>query len=56
MSSAGYGIYNEGQLEPMPGRTLEETLEMQIMQVLGRPVTALVRSPASAWGWITAPS
>ena len=27
-------IYNEGQLEPMPGRTLEETLEMQIMQVL----------------------
>ncbi len=29
-------IYNEGQLEPMPGRTLEETLEMQIMQVLGK--------------------
>ncbi|RXE56969.1 DNA-directed RNA polymerase subunit A' [Methanoculleus taiwanensis] len=29
-------IYNEGQLEPMPGRTLDETLEMQIMQVLGK--------------------
>ncbi|MDT8358136.1 MAG: DNA-directed RNA polymerase subunit A' [Methanomicrobiaceae archaeon] len=29
-------IYEEGQLEPMPGRTLDETLEMQIMQVLGR--------------------
>ncbi|HZD44198.1 MAG TPA: DNA-directed RNA polymerase subunit A', partial [Methanomicrobiales archaeon] len=29
-------IFREGQLEPMPGRTLEETLEMQIMQVLGR--------------------
>jgi len=29
-------IYQEGQLEPMPGRTLEETLEMQIMQVLGK--------------------
>ncbi|RPJ53209.1 MAG: DNA-directed RNA polymerase subunit A', partial [Methanobacteriota archaeon] len=29
-------IFREGQLEPMPGRTLEETLEMQIMQVLGK--------------------
>jgi len=29
-------IYEDGQLEPMPGRTLEETLEMQIMQVLGK--------------------
>lgn len=29
-------IYEEGQLEPMPGRTEEETLEMQIMQVLGK--------------------
>jgi DNA-directed RNA polymerase subunit A' len=29
-------IFEEGQLEPMPGRTPEETLEMQIMQVLGR--------------------
>ncbi len=29
-------IYNEGQLEPMPGRTLDETLEMQIMQVPGK--------------------
>ena len=29
-------IFKEGQLEPMPGRTLEETLEMQIMQVLGK--------------------
>jgi DNA-directed RNA polymerase subunit A' len=29
-------IYEEGQLEPMPGRTPEETLEMQIMQVLGK--------------------
>ena len=26
--------YNDGQLEPMPGRTTDETLEMQIMQVL----------------------
>jgi DNA-directed RNA polymerase subunit A' len=29
-------IYEDGQLEPMPGRTPEETLEMQIMQVLGK--------------------
>ncbi|RQD84147.1 MAG: DNA-directed RNA polymerase subunit A' [Methanocalculus sp. MSAO_Arc2] len=29
-------IYQNGQLEPMPGRTAEETLEMQIMQVLGK--------------------
>jgi DNA-directed RNA polymerase subunit A' len=29
-------IFQEGQLEPMPGRTLDETLEMQIMQVLGK--------------------
>ncbi|HUW86064.1 MAG TPA: DNA-directed RNA polymerase subunit A', partial [Methanoregula sp.] len=29
-------IYEDGQLEPMPGRTVEETLEMQIMQVLGK--------------------
>ncbi len=29
-------IYEDGQLEPMPGRTEEETLEMQIMQVLGK--------------------
>lgn len=29
-------VYTDGQLEPMPGRTLEETLEMQIMQVLGK--------------------
>ncbi len=29
-------IFQEGQLEPMPGRTPEETLEMQIMQVLGK--------------------
>jgi DNA-directed RNA polymerase subunit A' len=28
--------YKEGNLEPMPGRSLEETLEMRIMQVLGR--------------------
>lgn len=27
-------IYDEGQLEPMPGRTVEETLAMQILQVL----------------------
>ena len=29
-------VYEDGQLEPMPGRTVEETLEMQIMQVLGK--------------------
>ena len=29
-------VYEDGQLEPMPGRTIEETLEMQIMQVLGK--------------------
>ncbi len=28
--------YREGNLEPMPGRSIEETLEMRIMQVLGR--------------------
>ena len=27
--------YNDGYLEPLPGRSLEETLEMRIMQVLG---------------------
>jgi len=27
--------YENGELEPLPGRTLEETLEMKIMQVLG---------------------
>lgn len=29
-------IFEEGALEPMPGRTEEETLEMQIMQVMGK--------------------
>ncbi len=28
--------YKKGELEPMPGRSLEETLEMKIMQVLGK--------------------
>jgi len=28
--------YREGNLEPMPGRSIRETLEMKIMQVLGR--------------------
>ncbi|MEM1593211.1 MAG: DNA-directed RNA polymerase subunit A' [Archaeoglobaceae archaeon] len=28
--------YREGNLEPMPGRSLEETLELRIMQELGR--------------------
>ncbi|HVL87479.1 MAG TPA: DNA-directed RNA polymerase subunit A' [Candidatus Thermoplasmatota archaeon] len=28
--------YNEGALEQLPGRSLEETLELQIMQVLGK--------------------
>ncbi|AEA47356.1 DNA-directed RNA polymerase subunit A' [Archaeoglobus veneficus] len=28
--------YREGNLEPMPGRSIEETLEMKIMQVLGK--------------------
>jgi DNA-directed RNA polymerase subunit A' len=28
--------YNDGQLEQMPGRSLEETLELEIMQILGR--------------------
>jgi len=28
--------YREGNLEPMPGRSIEETLEMRIMQELGR--------------------
>jgi len=28
--------YRKGDLEPMPGRSIEETLEMRIMQVLGR--------------------
>ncbi|WP_202319446.1 DNA-directed RNA polymerase subunit A' [Archaeoglobus neptunius] len=28
--------YRDGNLEPMPGRSIEETLEMRIMQVLGR--------------------
>ena len=29
-------IYEDGQLEPMPGRTVEESLETQIVQVLGK--------------------
>lgn len=29
-------LFEEGQLEPKPGRTLEETLEMEIMKVLGK--------------------
>lgn len=28
--------YKAGELEPLPGRTLDETLEMRIMQTLGR--------------------
>ena len=28
--------YNKGELESMPGRSLEETLEMEIMRVTGR--------------------
>ena len=36
MSNRRIQIYEDGQLEPMPGRTIEETLEMQIMQVLGK--------------------
>jgi len=28
--------YRAGELEPLPGRTLDETLEMRIMQTLGR--------------------
>jgi len=28
--------YNDGELEPLPGRTLDETLEMRIMQTLGK--------------------
>ncbi|WP_369425581.1 DNA-directed RNA polymerase subunit A', partial [Methanothrix sp.] len=28
--------YRAGELEPLPGRTLEETLEMRIMQTLGK--------------------
>jgi DNA-directed RNA polymerase subunit A' len=27
-------VYNRGELEPLPGRSLEETLEMRIMEVL----------------------
>ncbi|HEC94676.1 MAG TPA: DNA-directed RNA polymerase subunit A', partial [Thermoplasmatales archaeon] len=29
-------IYRKGELEPLPGRSLEETLEMEIMRVTGR--------------------
>ena len=29
-------IYEQGHLEPMPGRTQEETLEMQVMKELGK--------------------
>jgi DNA-directed RNA polymerase subunit A' len=28
------GVYNQGELEPLPGRSLRETLEMRIMEVL----------------------
>lgn len=28
--------YNEGNLEPLPGRTIDETLELKIMQELGK--------------------
>lgn len=30
------GAYQAGELEPLPGRTLDETLEMRIMQTLGK--------------------
>ncbi|HDO19503.1 MAG TPA: DNA-directed RNA polymerase subunit A', partial [Thermoplasmatales archaeon] len=29
-------VYRRGELEPLPGRSLEETLEMEIMRVTGR--------------------
>ncbi len=29
-------VYNEGNLEPLPGRTVAETLELRIMQELGK--------------------
>ena len=29
-------IYEQGHLEPMPGRTQEETLEMHVMKELGK--------------------
>jgi len=30
------GAYQAGELDPLPGRTLDETLEMRIMQTLGK--------------------
>ncbi len=35
--------YELGELDSIPGRSLEETLEMRIMQELGGPVTTPVR-------------
>ncbi|SDJ26109.1 DNA-directed RNA polymerase, subunit A' [Halovenus aranensis] len=29
-------IYNQGELEPLPGRSVDETVEMKIMQALGQ--------------------
>jgi len=39
--------YEAGELESLPGRGVDETLEMKIMQTLGRPATRPVISPTS---------
>ncbi len=41
--------YDEGELEALPGRTLNETLEMRIMQELAKASDAAGRSQASTW-------
>jgi DNA-directed RNA polymerase subunit A' len=39
--------YEAGELESLPGRGVDETLEMKIMQTLGKPATRPARSPTS---------
>lgn len=43
--------YEEGYLQALPGRSLEETLEMKIMQVLGeaRDMSGSIAEITSLW-------
>jgi len=45
--------YNAGELEPLPGRTLEETLEMRIMQTLGKARDTAGKIAVVIWDWTT---
>ena len=48
--------YRRGELEQMPGRSLEETLEVEIMKVLGKARDTAGQIAAGTWAWRTRPS